>query len=304
MLSGIGRGRESHFEPPIELRFVDLFMIIVTALMFVAVMLSVISAAVGRPAGSEQPRITTTALPTALVGRPYEVTLAAEGGTPPYRWQIEGELPSAPDLRLVDPTLGVIRGTARKVDRTEFTVRVSDGGFVNSEPRRLSLATQPAGRGRYPIKARIHLASEAVALPDAVAGQFYGPVSLQAEGGTPPYVWSVAPEDQRALAHAGLRLYPDGRIEGTPGVKHSAVKFSVHVADNTEAFAVGGARLLIRRPAQTLWRRAMGWAVKGVEWLCYGLVALSVFITVFIGTGPTPAIPSLVAVLRDRLRRR
>ena len=37
----------------------------------------------------QPPTITTTSLPDAQVGVPYDFTLAADNGTPPYVWQIE-----------------------------------------------------------------------------------------------------------------------------------------------------------------------------------------------------------------------
>ena len=53
-------------------------------------------------------RITTTALPTGAVGSPYESTLTASGGVPPYRWSVRGSLPSGLMLHAAN---GTITGT-------------------------------------------------------------------------------------------------------------------------------------------------------------------------------------------------
>ncbi len=63
------------------------------------------------------------ALPSARVGSPYAVTLAATGGEPPYRWSVAGTLPAGLNL---DPNTGVISGTPSTATTTQFTVTVTD----------------------------------------------------------------------------------------------------------------------------------------------------------------------------------
>jgi Putative Ig domain len=48
------------------------------------------------PSGSL--RITTTALPAGVVDTPYDSTFSASGGTPPYRWSVQGSLPQGLSL--------------------------------------------------------------------------------------------------------------------------------------------------------------------------------------------------------------
>jgi hypothetical protein len=68
--------------------------------------------------------ITTTSLPDAAQNSPYSVTLAASGGTPPYKWSLaSGTLP--PGLGL--STGGVISGTPTTRGAFSFTVGVTDG---------------------------------------------------------------------------------------------------------------------------------------------------------------------------------
>jgi hypothetical protein len=69
-------------------------------------------------------RITTTSLPDAYAGFDYDFHLQAEGGTPPYRWDIiVGSLPAGFDL---DPDSGRLTGITGATQTSSFTVRVRD----------------------------------------------------------------------------------------------------------------------------------------------------------------------------------
>jgi hypothetical protein len=74
--------------------------------------------------------ITTASLPAGVVGSAYSVTLAATGGTPPYRWAMAaGSLP--PGLSL-SGTTGVISGTPTTAGTFTFTVRITDSGSASA----------------------------------------------------------------------------------------------------------------------------------------------------------------------------
>ncbi len=67
--------------------------------------------------------VTTNSLPTARVGVAYSATLAATGGTPPYRWSlVAGTLPAGLSLS----SGGVISGTPTMAGTATFTAKVRD----------------------------------------------------------------------------------------------------------------------------------------------------------------------------------
>jgi hypothetical protein len=66
----------------------------------------------------------TTTLPEATFGDLYETILEAEGGTPPYTWQIiDGMLPKDLTLDAVD---GIISGVIDEAGTFDFTIKVYD----------------------------------------------------------------------------------------------------------------------------------------------------------------------------------
>jgi hypothetical protein len=69
-------------------------------------------------------QITTTTLPNGTEGSPYDATVSATGGTPPYTWSISsGSLPSAVALAA---TTGNISGTPSTSGTFTPTLRVTD----------------------------------------------------------------------------------------------------------------------------------------------------------------------------------
>src|SRR5689334_4342766 len=58
-----------------------------------------------------QPTITTTQLPAAQVNLPYNATLNATGGTPPYTWSIVAGAGALPPGLSLSPS-GTISGTS------------------------------------------------------------------------------------------------------------------------------------------------------------------------------------------------
>ncbi|MFO0722680.1 MAG: putative Ig domain-containing protein [Myxococcota bacterium] len=68
-------------------------------------------------------RIATRGLPPGAVNTPYNVTLRAQGGTPPYTWAVTmGTLPAGITLS----TAGVLSGTPTATGQSAFQVTVTD----------------------------------------------------------------------------------------------------------------------------------------------------------------------------------
>jgi putative Ig domain-containing protein/Big-like domain-containing protein len=87
---------------------------------------------------------TTSPLPAGYMASPYQLTLAASGGTPPYsKWAVaSGTLP--PGLKL-DPSSGLIHGTPTTTSGSPFTfgVTVGDSAGGRSAPAAFSLTINP-----------------------------------------------------------------------------------------------------------------------------------------------------------------
>jgi YVTN family beta-propeller protein len=68
--------------------------------------------------------ITTNTLPAAAIGTPYTATLAATGGTAPYRFSVSaGSLPAG---LMLNQATGVISGTPAVPGSADFTAKVTD----------------------------------------------------------------------------------------------------------------------------------------------------------------------------------
>jgi len=158
---------------------------------------------------------TPSPLPAGTVGAPYSQPLAAIGGTPPYTWSLAslpGTLP--PGLSL--GTGGVLSGAPSAAGTFTFVVQAMDstptGANAASQSFSLEVVTQA-------------LAIQTSSLPGATRGMAYS-TSLQAQGGTPPYDWSVISGD----LPAGVSLSSGGILNGTP-VASGSFNFSVQVTD-------------------------------------------------------------------------
>ncbi|MFJ8671457.1 putative Ig domain-containing protein [Streptomyces sp. NPDC093589] len=239
---GFGGRRAGADGAPVELRFIDLLLIIIATLMFLAVLLSLVSA--HNPAGEEQGskpppvEVATAKAPDALVGSPYELTLAATGGTAPYRWaRAAGDLPKG--LKLT--AAGVLTGEAEQPTGApgtlRTTVRVEDAQGQSAE-RTLSLKVRRAA-DEGAERPRLRVISKTVAVPAGKKDEDYPAHRFAADAGSGPYTWQAA-ED----LPAGMKLSRDGELTGRP-TKEGTFTFGVRVEDSSGLQARQQVRLMV-----------------------------------------------------------
>lgn len=75
-------------------------------------------------------QIKTRAFPTTLTEENVQFALAAEGGSPPYQWELKGALP--PGLSF-NPNTGLITGVTRSPGDFQFTFKVTDARDFSTE---------------------------------------------------------------------------------------------------------------------------------------------------------------------------
>jgi len=85
--------------------------------------------------------VITKELPPARVDEPYNLTLAAGGGVPPYRWSVGGRL--ARGLTL-DPKTGVISGIPEQATVSDFALAVTDSRGGEQAKKDISIEIGPA----------------------------------------------------------------------------------------------------------------------------------------------------------------
>ncbi len=141
--------------------------------------------------------ITSSSLAAGTVGAVYSGSLQASGGTAPYTWKFSGTLPAGLSLSAG----GVVTGTPTTAGPGNFTAAVTDSGTpAQSAMATISFAVSPSS-----------LTISSTSLAAGTVGAVYSG-SLQAGGGTAPYMWSIS----SGSLPAGLTLSAGGNVSGTP----------------------------------------------------------------------------------------
>ncbi|MBA2367572.1 MAG: putative Ig domain-containing protein [Candidatus Protochlamydia sp.] len=139
----------------------------------------------------------TSSLPPSTVGVFYSQTISVSGGTQPYTFGIDGELP--PGLFLNSMT-GMISGTPTEAGLFSFEISVTDANGCQSFMTYTLAANCPA------------VTINTTTLPNGTTGTAYSQ-TISASGGRAPYTFNV----EMGTLPQGLVLNPlTGVISGTP----------------------------------------------------------------------------------------
>jgi hypothetical protein len=203
----------------------------------------------GRPAtpedasGTYRFQIVTTRLPPGQQNVMYSSSLAAAGGSTPYRWTLfSNQLP--PGIRLTPG--GAITGTPITAGVYSFTLRVTDSSAspitasqqfqLTIEPSSSGGMSGGAGGGSAPNAGNADgpgqhgppLQLQATALPDGQVNQAYS-AAVTVSGGLRPYAWALSAGEMPA----GLMIDPArGKIEGAPA-STGTFSFVIEVSDSS-----------------------------------------------------------------------
>lgn len=169
-------------------------------------------------------------LPAATSGVSYTARLRADGGTGPFRFELVNSTP-VPGLTL-NPN-GTFSGTPLAAGNYALLVSVTSGGSDQAVPstKRFTITVRPA---EVSVRGSCPLANGAGNVP-------YN-YQFEAEGGLPPYRWTLM-----GVLPTGLFMGPDGRVNGIPTVPHWW-PFSVGVVDSRGSSAVLACGVVILFP--------------------------------------------------------
>ena len=170
--------------------------------------------------------ITTTSMSSGTVGSLYSSALNAQGGVSPYWWSIvSGSLPAGLQL---NPATGLVAGSPGAASSQSIAFSVQDSA-QHYATAKLTISITAGTGGNTTSSLRITTAN----LPAATVGSAYN-FALAAQGGTPPYTWSLV---SGGTVPQGLLLDPSsGTITGTPTLATDAA-LKLQVRDAAQAVA-------------------------------------------------------------------
>ncbi|TNC20299.1 Ig domain-containing protein [Amycolatopsis alkalitolerans] len=279
---GFGRPGHAGADVPVELRFVDLLLIIIATLTFLAVLLGLSGALAGSGHREVAPRVATTTVPTALTRQTYQLTLAASGGDGAFSWQVTGgHLPAGLALH---PD-GVVTGVPSGQGSEPVTVQVRDGqGRVAAQ--QLLFSVRPVGAVTE-VRRDLELAHQTVLLPSGQSGVPYR-YDFQAGSGVPPYTWAMA----GGKLPDGVSLTRQGALVGSPGSAGDST-FTVRVTDSAGAAVTQQVRLTVDPAPPSFWDTVLTWLWRLITWFGYFLVFVT-FLTIVFGAPPSQGNPGLI----------
>jgi hypothetical protein len=161
------RARQEH-AVPVELRFIDLYMAALGALLFLAMLLAYLLPKVPPPKADEsalarssrQPpkplSIATREIPSGVIGAPYSAAVAYRGGAGAVEWSLRGAETLPRGIRF-DAAAGVFEGSPSAAGVGRVVVRAVDaGGAIVDQPYDLVVTPPPLSAtalGRWVVTA-------------------------------------------------------------------------------------------------------------------------------------------------------
>ena len=179
-------------------------------------------------------RISTERLATAVVGMPYDQTLAAAGGNGAYQWALaSGSFPAGLNL---NPQTGAIGGTPTSASADTFSVRVASAGQTAEKSLSIQVSPTPVA------SVQILPASANLAVGDSI---LFSATARDASGtllSNPSPVWSSSDEavatvssEGRATGIAPGSATTSASVDGFPAWASVRVLSLLAITDSTLA---------------------------------------------------------------------
>jgi hypothetical protein len=191
--------------------------------------------------------LATTALPSGAVGQFYAVSIAAAGGTGPLSFAATG-LPAGLSLT----NYGYLNGTVATPGTYPLNISVSSGGVTAAAILNLIIAPSSA--------LSISLVNGLVTGANGTVNVPYSQ-ALSANGGSPPYTWSVI----SSAPPQGLSLNASGILSGTPTIP-GVFSFGAQVVDTAGAAATATVSITIQAAPLLITTTSLPSAVGGVAY--------------------------------------
>ncbi|MBN2612310.1 MAG: putative Ig domain-containing protein [Bacteroidales bacterium] len=181
-------------------------------------------------------KIMTNKLPDAVKGFLFEGDLSAEGGYPPYEWNIDGGLPDGLILEG-----NKIKGIPKNAWQGELAVTIKD---ITGVTARKSLGFEILESGEGSIVHKLEILTDT--MPTLLTGSNYD-FYIATDGGGTPKNWQVDGKIPKGLS------FENGRFYGRPQNK-GTYKFSVKVSDPAGQTKGKEYSLIVRSVVNAYWR--------------------------------------------------
>lgn len=282
------RRRSSAMEHPVELRFVDMLLIIIA----VMVIASVISIRTGKGSNTTDLTIVTQRVPAALARKQYWVSLSARGGDGAYRWHLRGPLPAGLTFQERE---GAITGRTAQIGSTRVWISVTAGRATTPE-KPIVVQVVPSGKQAVdPPKPWID--SQLTLFRIKQGADFTHSFTLQ--NGTQPISWQGSPPGWLVLSPAG-----DLTTVGEPPPGDTT--FTVSATDADGRTATQAVQISVAKRDDSLFWRILKWLQLIAIWISclFFLLRISLGVKWLLFGRPPGVDPGSTGLLNSRRRKR